>query len=140
MESGYEVVLADVLARLQTSASDWPEDVRRAHRTAVPREVGDAIQLLDGRDEPNGQKCHREADFVVRILKRSDDGVVAADETKIEVMRRLSPYTQAYADGISITPGRIEHDVEIADSDAVAIDMHFDIGYPAGEWSLGGTS
>lgn len=135
--SGYEAVLQEVLRRLQVSASGWPENVRRAHRTAVPRSASPAIHLLDGKDAPSkSDKCAREADFTVRIIVRSDDGLKTADGFRLEAMHRLNPATEAYDRGVSVIPREIDADVEIADEDAVALDLAFDFSYPGSEWDL----
>jgi hypothetical protein len=143
MASIYETVMVDILARLKASGSGWvpTSAVRRAHRTIVPRDGTPAVHLVDGEDAParrgTQRDCaRREGAFTVSIFVRSDAGVGAADPFKIEVMRRLSPDTQAYAAGVTIQPGRIAHDVEIADLDAVRVDMDFGIRYTAQEWSL----
>jgi len=78
----------------------------------------------------------REAEFTVSLFVRSDAGESAADPLRIEVMRRLNPETAPYAAGVRVTPVEISADEEIADADAIRIDMHFDFAYPAGDWKL----
>jgi hypothetical protein len=145
MPSGYEVIMVDVLTRLKASGTGWPlaAEVRRAHRTDVPR--GDSsqalkrIHLVDGYDEPRKgtTRCGmRDASFTVSLFIRSADGPQAADPHKIEVIRRLSPNTTAYAAGC-VYPGRITVDPDqIADVDAIRVDLEFTFDYPAAEWSL----
>lgn len=141
--STYETVMVDVLGRLKVSGSGWVSTsaVRRAHRTIVPRDGAPAVHLVDGEDAPvkgaTQRDCaRREGAFTVSIFVRSDAGAAAADPFKVEIMRRLSPDTQSYAAGVTVQPGRIVVDTEIADADAVRVDMDFGVRYTATEWSL----
>lgn len=144
--TGYETILASiVLARLQAAPTIVTDagQVRRAHRTAIPRTTGYSVHVIDDYDQPrrgavgNRGCAWREGAFTVSLFGRGDAGPSILDPLKIEVQRRLSPDTAAYPVGICIDPGRIIVKVEIADADAVRVDMQFDLSYPVrGEWSL----
>lgn len=100
------------------------------------------MHLVDGDSAPDnkGRQCGRRDDgFTVSIFVRNDViGAAAADPFKIEVMRRLNPSTQEYVAGVKVTPGRITIDTEIADVDAIRVNMDFGLSYQTGsEWSLG---
>lgn len=143
MPSGYETILSGVLSRLQTSPNivNDPAQVRRAHRTVIPRTPGFSVHVIDDYDEPSGEgnaNCaRRRGAFTVSLFGRGDAGPTLLDPLKLEVARRLSPYTAAYPAGICIDPGRIFVKVEIADADAIRLDMNFTAEYQtAGEWSL----
>lgn len=146
MPSGYETIMVAVLTRLKAPGTGWPAaaDVRRAHRTDVPRSTSSPaalqrVHLIDGTDEPRKGTAlcgMRDATFTVSLFIRSADGPQAADPHKVEVMRRLSPNTSAYTTGC-VYPGRITVDPEqIADVDAIRVDLEFTFDYPATEWSL----
>lgn len=143
MISGYETVMVALLARLQAPPHVLVTDVaniRRAHRTAVPRANAPAWHLLDGSDASSSpkSKCERNSSCTVRIMLRADAGASAADPHKIDIMRRLHPQTAPpYPAGVHITPGSIVFDTEVADADVVNLDMTFPFSYPADEWSLG---
>ena len=144
MSSGYETVMAAVLARLQAAPANWGlgvVDVRRAHLTTVPRKGAAAVHLIDGDDQPHAKQAalciQRDMGFTLALFVRSDSGPSAADPLRIEAMRRLSPDTAPYADGILLAPGRIRVDAELADADAIRVEMEFAASYPATEWTLG---
>ena len=142
--TGYESVMAAILGRLDAAPKNWGlnvQDVRRAHRTAVPRAGVPAVHLIGGADAPAREHrtalCQqREADFTVSLFVRSDAGESAADALRVEAMRRLSPDTAPYAAGVRVTPGAIATDEEIADADAIRVDMQFAFAYPASDWKL----
>lgn len=142
MATGYEVTMVAVLAAMRTPTPIVPlaANIRRAHRTAMPREKGDFIHLIDGDDEPDRkQKCgRRRGKFTASIFVRSDDGATAADKYRIAVADRLETLGSSLPDGVMIEPpGRISPDTEIADGDATRVDMDFEFTYPThGEWSL----
>lgn len=144
MPSAYETILADeVLARLKAAPNivTDPNQVRRAHRTKIPLLESFSVHLIDGNDAPRKGEVsacpHRDGMFTVTLFGRSDLGPTVLDPLKIEVMRRLNWRTQAYPRGVTIDPGRIVIQTNIADKDAIRVDMNFDLSYPvAGEWSL----
>lgn len=132
-----------MLARLQGSPAIC-DNVRRSHRTTVPRDQCPAIHLAEGSDEPTGSagdcRTDRTATPTVSILVRDDDGFAAADALAEAVMQRLDPSNPAetpYPAGVRLEPGRISIDDEIADADILRLVMEFRLRYAAGHWSLG---
>lgn len=115
-------------------------NIRRDHRTVVTRDQSPAIYILDGPEKQLiGKSCiTREQTFSVMLFVRSDSGFAAADSLKLEVMRRLDPNTQQWADGVDIVPGNITPDAEIADQDALRVEMEFAFRYTTGVWTLDG--
>src|SRR6185369_4026521 len=93
MASGYELVMVAVLAGLKTPTPVIARvgNIRRAHRTAVPREAGDAVHLVDGNDEPvSGKHCgQRTGAFTLSLFKRDDAGLSTMDSMKIAVIARV---------------------------------------------------
>lgn len=135
--TGYELALSAVDARLKAQPSPWSREYKRSHLTDVPKDRTPACHLVDGEDKPTN-RCQRDASFKVSLFVRSDAPAAIVDDLKVEVMRRLNPETAAYPPGVSIKPGRIATDTEIADLDATRVDMDFSLCYDAAEWSLGG--
>ena len=139
MSSGYETIMVNALARLKATPPviGTLGNIRRAHRTAVPRDKAPAVHLVDGVDRPTkGNKgCGgREGSFTVSIFGRSDTGVSAVDAIKVAIMNKMAA---AWPAGVTCYPGQITHDVEIADEDAIRIDMDFELKYPTtSEWAL----
>lgn len=130
------------LARLQGSpgltlgVSDVP--AKRSHRTTVTRATAPQVHLVDGTDRPTGHlesDCNRdrEKQFTVSIFVRDDAGAGAADPLVVEINDRMSG---TWGDGIRVTQGPIEPEEEIADGDAIRIDMAFTAKYAAPGWSL----
>lgn len=138
MASGYETVMQEVYDRLTASPAliSGGYGVRRSHRTAISRDEAPGAHVVDGNDEParGSKNCGgRQGDFVVSIFVRDDD-ISAIDEYKREVYSRLSA---AWPSGISVRPGRIAVESEVADADAVRADLHFDVSYDTADlWSL----
>jgi hypothetical protein len=142
MASIAETVMVALLARLQDSPALAP-DVRRSHRTIVDRDHAPAIHLIDGSDTPtqskNDCRTDRKKAFTVRIFRRDDAGVASADPTVIAVNARLDPVHatyQPYPGGAVLHQGRIVPAEEIADGNAVGIDMEFEFYYCTGGWTL----
>lgn len=136
MSSGYETIMVEALSRLRSSSPAIADDIRRAHRTAAPREFGRVIHLIDGWDEPaEGKPCGERVMMpTVVIIVRDDAGPGAADELRIAVNDLI---TAPWNAGITIKPGRIMTDSEIADSDPNRVTMPYEIAYKtAGEYSL----
>lgn len=144
-----ETVIEAMLERLQGSPSIVPasDNVRRSHRTWVPREQCPAVHVADGGDEPRrdrgGCAIERECVMTVSILVRNDDGYSDAATIAENVMARLDPDNQAetpYPAGVTVEPGRIGVDDEIADADILRLVMEFRIRYLAANWSLSAAS
>jgi len=138
--TGYETVLASILGRLTAAPKTWADDIRRAHLTAPPKSAGRVVHLIDGEDAPDKgarRDCtQRDGAFSLALFVRSDLGVSAADPMKIEVMRRLAPDSAPYPDGVAVKPGRVVPSANLADNDAIRIDMDFTFCYPATDWTL----
>lgn len=146
--TGYETILATIVLARMTAAPKIvtdPSNVRRAHRTVIPRtaDTSYAVHVIDGDDQPvkgkvgNASCAWREGGFTLSLFARNDLGPTVLDGLRAEVMRRMSPYTVAYPAGVCINPGRITIDTDIADGDVVKVDMEFGLTYPVcGEWSL----
>lgn len=138
MPSGYETILADVVLARMTAEPKIVTDmsqVRRAHRTLIPELDSFSVHVVDGPDMPSkGKACEREGMFTISLFARSDLGPTVLDQLKRDVMRRLAP---PWPDDIVLMPGRINPFMEIANKDAIRLDMAFDLCYPTGgEWSL----
>lgn len=138
MASGYETIMAEVLARLSTPTPfvDGSYGVRRGHLTPIPRERSPAAHVVGGDDKAKkGSVCGgRVGDFTVSIFTRDDLGSGAADEYLLELYARMS---EPFDAGIVVTPAGIYRETEIADGDAARTDCRFDVAYPTGgEWSL----
>jgi hypothetical protein len=116
--------------------------IRRDHRTILTRDDCPAIHVIDGTEEPKSTKAciERAQVFTVAVFVRDDAGYAAADPLKLEVMRRLNPQTQAWQAGVDIVPGRIAPNTEIADLDALRLDMEFTFRYATGLWALDATA
>lgn len=148
MASGYETILADVVLARMTAAPNIVRDmkeVRRAHRTLIPKCAKDAyaVHVVDGYDQPQkdgkGNVCSgwREGGFTISLFARDDLGPTVLDPLKVEVVRRLNPYTEPHPVGITIDPLRITIQTQIADGDASRVDLNFEFCYPVqSEWSL----
>lgn len=134
-----------VLARLEgspalTLGSD-PVAVRRSHRIPVAREDAPMVHLIDGADTPRPAKsnCHTERvkAFIVSVFIRDDAGAGVADPLVTEINSRLDPDSKAFtAFRGDLKHGAITPDEEIADADAVRIDMAFTFEYSTTGWSL----
>jgi hypothetical protein len=138
-----EVNMSGILARLQAGPPIVPiaASVRRSHRTTVTREMAPAVHVVDGADNPVRAKndCHtdRNKAFTVSIFVRDDEGYAAADPIMLDVNARLES-TQAapYPAGVTIKQGRITFEQEIADGDALRVDMEYELYYCTGGWAL----
>lgn len=140
MATGYEQIMVEVLARMKAAPLMVQKagNIRRSHRTAVPREDGDSVHVIDGNDDQKkGSACQREGEFTISIVKRTDLGPEAVDPLKREVMRRLNPILNPWPDGVVLEPRGVRPDTEIADADANHVEMEFYVCYPVvDEWSL----
>lgn len=142
--TGYESIMVAILGRLKAAPTNWGlgvADVRRAHRTAVPKSGTPAVHLVDGVDEPRkGETLRdcvtRDGAFITRLFLRNDLGPSVADPFKVETMRRMSAETAPYADGVVVTPGRISVNDEVADTDSIVVDMEFSASYRTTRWTL----
>lgn len=135
-------LLEQVLARLRAAPTFGVAltSIRRDHRTTIPRDSAPAIHVIDGDEALKTRKtcATREQAFMVVLFLRSDAGFADADPLKLEVMRRLNPATQAWAAGVLIEPGDIRSVTEIADADALRVEMDFTFSYTTGLWTLDG--
>jgi endonuclease YncB( thermonuclease family) len=129
-----------VVDRLKTAAVIAETDnIRRDHRTVVPREKAPAVHVIDGDETPQKTAtscyCKDELDFTVSIFVRDDEGYQAADPIKLAVMAALDP-TVAYGNAIELRRGRIRSESEIADGDSLRVDMEFQFCFQTAEWAL----
>ena len=139
--TGYETILGVALAALQ-SPTPVADQVRRAHKTPIPRELdgvdmGVAVRLIDGTDAPvAGSNCgDRECSFTTSIFVRGDDGVALADPYRIAIFARFE--AAAWPDNVSVASGRISVDEDLADEDASRVDIEWSAKYSArGLWDL----
>lgn len=145
MASIKEDVMLAVLTRLKTTTGvvSKAASIRRAHRTAVPREAAEAVHLIDGRDRPidpiGNCNTDREAEFVISLFLRGDDAYAAADALARKVMGRLDPENasyQPYPHNARMNIGPITPDSDIGDLDPLRIDMEFNFKYRVSGWSL----
>lgn len=139
--------MAAGLARLKAAPAlavgNAKADIRRAHRTTVPRAGAPAIHWIDGVDEPARDGAATECTrlrrkyFTVSVFGRSDLGVSAIDALVDAVNNRLNPFTTGYGDGVMLYQRGIAPETEIADTDATRVDMEFWFEYLAPDaWSL----
>lgn len=140
MSSIAHQLLEQVVSRLRADPfwGPLPENVRRSHKTIVPREQAPAVHVIDGPERVTraGGCARREQDFTVRLIVRDDDGFAAADPLKLEVMRRLNPSITGWPPGVTLTPEDITPDAEIADADVLAVEMAFTFRYTTGLWEV----
>lgn len=136
--TGYETILAEVESRLTTPSDFVPGTygTRRGHLTPVPVEEAPGSHIVGGDDNRiKGSQCGREADFTVAIFTRSNEGSKAADPYLEELYVRLA--AKGWPKGVSVTPGDITRETEIADKDAARTDCKFRVCYSTpGPWSL----
>lgn len=136
--SAWEEIMVEALSRL-TAPTDFigtsGRGTRRSHLTAIDKDDAPAGNLRSGEDHPSkASKCAREGDIIVSIFVRDDDGESAADPYISELYSRFSA---AWPAGVSVSPGPIIRDTEVADGDATRVDCHFPVCYSVGErWSL----
>jgi hypothetical protein len=115
-------------------------NIRRDHRTTISRDKAPAVHLIDGDDTPKAatNDCYRDRSFAFRIsiFVRDDLGYKAAEPIKCRIMAAIDP-TTAYQHNIDLILGRITTDQQIADGDALRVDMEFVARYrTAGAWAL----
>lgn len=144
MVSIAETLMREVLARLKAAPVIANVDnIRRDHRTVVPRDKAPAVHLIDGAETPQPGKndCYVSEDlvFTVSIFVRDDSGYAAADPLKIAVMAALNPATAYPATALGtpdLVRGRIVSEDEIADTDALRVDMEFTFKFRTSLWGL----
>ncbi len=145
MVSIAETLMREVLARLKTAVViSTLDNIRRDHRTVIPRAMAPAVHLIDGAETPHSRrnKCFVDDDliFTVAIFVRDDAGYAAADPIKQAVMAALDPATAYTVTPTGRTPdllrGRITSAQEIADTDALRVDMEFTFKFQAPLWGL----
>lgn len=151
MASKAEDLMLEVLSRLRelpvipnvpiaANANEGP--IRRAHRTLVPRETAPAVHLIDGRELPGPSKndCDRDDEyaFTISIFVRSDAGYSAIDPIKLRVMEALASGTPAtaYPHSGRLSQDALSYDQEVADEDALRLDMQFTFKFKVGAWGL----
>lgn len=141
MASKAEDLMLEVLSRLKAlpviENTDW---IKRAHRTFNPREKSPAVHLIDGRELPKDSKnaCDRDDEyaFTVSIFVRSDAGYSAIDPIKLRVMEALNPATAYPHSGGRLSQDALSFDQEVADEDALRLDMQFTFKFKVGAWGL----
>ena len=81
--------------------------------------------------------CYVSSDlvFTVAVFVRDDAGYAAADPIKIAVMTALDPAT-AYPGSADLVRGLIRSEQEIADGDALRVDMEFTFKFRTPAWGL----
>jgi hypothetical protein len=145
MASIAETLMLEVLWRLKTQPVITNVDnIRRDHRTIIPRTMAPAVHLIDGAETPLSRRnyCFVDDDliFTVAIFVRDDAGYAAADPIKQAVMAALDPASAYPAGPTGRTPdllrGRITSAQEIADADALRVDMEFTFKFQALLWGL----
>jgi hypothetical protein len=134
-----ETLMLMVVDRLQTAAVITETDnIRRDHRTILNRDRAPAVHVVDGNETPtpaNACTCKIEFDFTVSIFVRADAGYATADPIAVAVMEALDPAT-SYGPAIELVRGRIVREQEIADMDALRVDMQFKFRYQIAEWEI----
>lgn len=145
MSSIAETCMENVLARLQAAPRFGGvalASIRRSHRTAISRDKAPAIHVIDDDEVPDPVKVGKgcavpwEKGFTVSLFLRDDEGYPAADPLKLEVMSRLDPETAPWPAGVVLAYGKIAYQTEIADGDAVRVDMRFTFKFQAASWQL----
>lgn len=144
MSSIGEGLMQNVLARLEGSPSlmlgAQNVNVKRSHRTPVPRDEAPMVHLVDGDDLPKGRadgECRtaRTKHFSVDVFVRDDQGVTVADPLIVEVQSRLHPRVlPAYPGNLRMGPIRV--DEEIADGDAIRVTLNYECDYNTTGWAL----
>jgi len=135
-------LMQEVVTRLVRTPSVIADasNVRRDHRTHVMREQAPAIHVVDGDDAPTGKfqrGCvERSKSFTVALFVRDDQGFTAADPIVLTILARLNGLALAYSRKARIALGKIRFDNEIADGDALRVEIELTFVYNAPEWSL----
>lgn len=139
-----ELLLRQVFTRLRAAPSWLPADIdaqnpriRRRHRTSVPRDRAPEVHEVDGEQLPGKQKnCSVEwyCDFTVAVFVVPDDETGGnADAYTDEIYKRLDNNTVPYTLAGGTTPRfecmGIQPDGEVADGDALRVDMRFRFTY-----------
>lgn len=147
MASIREQILAQSFARLTATpfAGVTAGNVRRTHLTKVNRDRVPAIHQRDGRDDkragaPGSRNvCSqpRDIEWTISIFTRGDDTAhLVADALMLEVLARMSSQVAPWGKGITVEYGAIDYDNEVADDDAVRLDIAFAADYATPEWQL----
>lgn len=135
-----------VMDRLQSSPALFGDAsrVERSHRTVVARADAPRCHVVDGDDTSEGPKigCEvsRTTRWSVRLFVRDDDGYSAGDEFAQAVLDRLNPENDGlapYPAGIVPIFDDMRIDEEVADADALRIELTFRGEYRAPPFSLG---
>lgn len=144
MSSIAESLMQNVLARLEGSPSlmlgAQNVNVKRSHRTPVPRDEAPMVHLVDGDDIPGGKReggcrTERTKHFSIDIFVRDDAGVTVADPLIVEVHNRMNPdFAPAFPGILRMEPVRV--DEEIADGDAVRVTLGYECHYTTTGWAL----
>lgn len=133
-------LLEAVLARLiALPVIDVADSIRRDHRTTITRDTAPAVHVIDGEEKPgpstNACFVKAEFSFTIAIFVRDDAGYGAAKPIKVRIMQATDPAT-AYPHSAELVRGRIVSQQEIADGDALRVDMEFTFKYQTPTWAL----
>lgn len=140
MPTRAETLMQEALARLKAEpVIQDTSNIRRDHRTVITRDNAPAVHLIDGEETPavTTRDCDvdTELTFTLAIFVRDDAGYEAADPIKTLVMAALNPDT-AYTFSADLVRGRIRSEQEVADGDALRVDMEFTFKYKTPRWGL----
>lgn len=98
------------------------------------------MHVVDGDAKPTADKScawHWEHEFTISVFVRDDAGFPAADPLAIEVVDRINPtFGTPYPHRARLTLNRIRKDSEIADDDAVRVDIECTLQFATGEWAI----
>lgn len=137
----YESLMLEIVSRLQTAAviTDLA-NIRRDHATVVTRDQCPRVHVRDGDEtpDPTTRECFRKwkSKVTVSIFVRDDQGFAAVAPIKQAVLAALNPDTTPYTGSAEPCLERISKEQEIADADALRVDLQFELRYQTALWAL----
>lgn len=137
-----ETLAGEVLTRLLEDPLSGVAvaNIRRAHRTPVTRDMAPAVHVIDGDAKPTADKSCAWAwqfDLTVSVMVRDDAGYTGADPLVCEVVARINPELDPpYSHKARLELLTVRKDTEIADGDAVRVDIELRFKFGTAPWSL----
>lgn len=133
--------MQDVVARLRAAPAVITNtaNIRRDHRTVISRDEAPTVHVIEGDATATAttRDCFRnwELEFTIAVFVRADAGYAAAEPIMIRIMAALDP-SVAYPGSADLIPNSIRKEQEIADADALRVDMRFVFKYRTALWAL----
>lgn len=130
-----ELAMREALSRMQAVPNGWlaADSIRRTHLTIVRREDTPRLHLIEGDATPTenrkGCRFDWEHPLTLALFIRDDAAIPTSDPFKIEILRRMDPYANAWANGVTLKIGRVRPAVAIADADSLQLSIDFTLCY-----------